>query len=279
MSALAPEEMHLMQSKKVGDIQNAQTVTTTGGGYLIPQGFSDKLEEALKWFGGILGEVDVFETETGQPLPWPTDNDTANKGRMLAINTQLTETDITFGQVTFNAYTGTSDIILVPIQLMQDSYFDLDTYLARKLGTRLGRLLNYQATVGSGSSAPTGIQTATITAGNTTQGTTGETTSCIYNDLVNTLHLVDPATAPGLAASLCSPTRRSRCSASWSTEIRGRCGSPDSPRASARSSPRPSLTSRMSSTRTCRPWPPALIPSCSAISVASRCAGLPAALL
>ena len=32
-----------------------------------------------------------------------------------------------------------------------------------------------------------------ITAGNTTQGTTGETTSCIYNDLVNTLHLVDPA--------------------------------------------------------------------------------------
>jgi HK97 family phage major capsid protein len=193
MGGLDADERKLMQSNLRGNIQNAQTITTTGGGYLIPQGFSDQLEEAMKWFGGIIGEVDVFDTETGNPLPWPTENDTANKGRMLAINTQLTETDLTFGQVTFNAYIATSDSILVPLALIQDSYFDLNAHIARVLGTRLGRLMNYQGTVGTGSSAPTGISTAVTTAGNTVQGATGETTSCVYNDLVNLLHLVDPA--------------------------------------------------------------------------------------
>jgi HK97 family phage major capsid protein len=198
LSALAPAEQALMQSRAVSadalGIQNAQTVTGAGGGYLIPQGFSDQLEEALKWFGGILGEVNVFETDTGAPLPWPTENDTANKGRLLAINTQLTTTDLTFGQVVFNAYTGTSDIVLVPIQLMQDSYFDMDTYVARALGTRLGRLVNYQCTVGTGGGiAPNGIQPAVIAAGNTTQGAVGSSTSVGYKDFVNVQHLVDPA--------------------------------------------------------------------------------------
>lgn len=198
MEALDAAERQLMMARFVpnGDgtgMRNAQTITTTGGGYLIPQGFSYLLAEALKFFGGILGEVDVFETETGQPLPWPTDNDTANMGRILAINTQVTETDITFGQVTFNAYIGSSDIILVPLALIEDAFFDMDSYLARKLGTRLARQVTYYGTVGSGSSQPTGISTATTTAGNTVQGATGETTSCVYNDLVNLLHLVDPA--------------------------------------------------------------------------------------
>jgi HK97 family phage major capsid protein len=198
MSALTPDEQGIMQSRSIalGDlgIQNAQTVTTTGGGYLIPQGFSDALEEAMKWYGGILGVVDIFDTDTGAPLPWPTDNDTMNKGRMLAINTQLQQTDLVFGQVTFNAYMGTSDIVLVPIQLMQDSYFDMDTYVARKLGTRLGRLVNHECTVGvGGGTTANGIQPAVVAAGLTVQGAVGSATGVGYKDLVNVYHLVDPA--------------------------------------------------------------------------------------
>lgn len=198
MGALSADEQTLMQNRSVGldvmGIQNAQTITGSGGGYLIPQGFSDQLEEALKWYGGIIGVVDVFETDTGAPLPWPTENDTMNKGRMLAINTQLTTTDITFGQVIFNAFMGTSDIVLVPIALMQDSYFDMDTFVARALGTRLGRLLNNQCTVGTGGgTAPNGIQPAVVASGNTIQGAVGTSTSIGYMNLVNLYHAVDPA--------------------------------------------------------------------------------------
>lgn len=197
ISVLSPEDQQLMNSRFVGGpdgIRNAQTITTTGGGYLIPQGFSDQLEEAQKWYGGILGNVDTFDTETGNPLPWPTDNDTTNTGAMLAINTQVTEQDITFGQVTFNAFIGTSKLILVPLALIQDSYFDIDTYLLKKLAIRLGRLKNTQFTVGAGGgTAPTGIQTAAIAAGNVVTGPTGDATGWTYGDMVNLLHAVDPA--------------------------------------------------------------------------------------
>jgi HK97 family phage major capsid protein len=198
MSALDSHEQTLMSARSVSadmmGIQNAQTVTGSGGGYLIPQGFSEKLEEALKWFGGILNVVDSFDTDTGNPLPWPTVNDTTNRGRLLAINTQAPETDLVFGQVTFNAYTGSSDLVLVPLQLMQDSFFDMDTYLARALGTRLGRLMNWKCTVGAGGGTePTGIQTAAIASANNVQGAVGTSTSIGYKDLVNVYHAVDPA--------------------------------------------------------------------------------------
>ena len=198
MSALSSSQQTLMSTRSVSadalGIQNAQTVTGSGGGYLIPQGFSNTLEEALKWYGGIIGEVGTFDTETGNPLPWPTVNDTSQMGRMLAINTQVTETDLVFGQVTFNAYMGSSDLVLCPLALMQDSYFDMDSFLARALGTRLGRLVNKQCTVGTGGgTAPTGIQTAAIAAGLIVTGATGSSTGIGYKDLVNLYHAVDPA--------------------------------------------------------------------------------------
>lgn len=171
-------------------IRAAQTTTTSGGGYLIPAGFSGQIEEAMKQYGGMLQSADVIDTETGNPLPWPTDNDTTNSGAMLAINTQASEVDFTFGQVTFGAYKFSSNLVLVPIELLQDSYFDLNSYIVQRFAVRLGRILNNKFTVGSGSSEPTGVITA-ATLGTT--GATGETTSLIYDDLVKLEHSVDPA--------------------------------------------------------------------------------------
>jgi HK97 family phage major capsid protein len=177
-----------------GQFQNAQSTTTGGqGGYTVPQGFSKMLEEALKYYGGILGNVEEFETSSGNPMPYPTVDDVGNQGRIIAQNVQLVETDLTFGQITFNAFIFSSDIVLVPLALLEDSYFDLDALLARLLGTRIGRLLNNKCTVGSGSGEPNGIVTAAVAAGNTNVFPTGETASIAYNDLVNIQHSVDPA--------------------------------------------------------------------------------------
>ena len=174
-------------------IQNAQSGSVgSQGGYLIPQGFSDNLVEAMKWFGGIEGVVGEFATSTGNPWPWPTINDTTNKGRIIGQNVQVTETDFVFGQVTFNAYIGSSDLVLIPLALMEDSYFDFDALTARLLGIRLGRLLNNMCTVGTGSAQPTGIVTAAVNAGNVYTCPTGETASIAYSDLVNLEHSVDP---------------------------------------------------------------------------------------
>jgi HK97 family phage major capsid protein len=189
---LTPDERELVVSG--GGFQNT-TSTTTGsqGGYVVPTGFSDKLMEALRWFGGIEGVVDSFTTETGQPLPYPTNDDTVNKGRIIGQNAQVTQTDPTFGQVTFQAYIFSSDITLIPRALLEDSYFDLDALLARMLGTRIGRLLNNKCTVGSGTGEPTGIVTASVTAGNVTTLASGNTASIAYSNLVGIEHTVDPA--------------------------------------------------------------------------------------
>jgi HK97 family phage major capsid protein len=84
-------------------------------------------------------------------------------------------------------------LILIPLALIQDSYFDLDALAARLLGIRLGRLFNNMCTVGSGTNQPTGIVTAVTTSGNILTLTAGNTASIAYNNLVDLQHSVDPA--------------------------------------------------------------------------------------
>ena len=178
----------------LAQFKNAQSgLVGSQGGDLIPQGFSNMLEEAKKWFGGIEGTVERFPTGTGNPMPWPTLNDTTNRGRIIGQNVQVIETDLAFNQVTFQAYIGSSDLVLVPLALLQDSYFDLDALVAKLLGIRLGRLFNWKCTVGTGTNEPTGIVNASVTAGNIVTFPGGETASIAYNDLVNVEHAVDPA--------------------------------------------------------------------------------------
>lgn len=191
MEGLAPEQRTLLQNRyqrhNDGEVR-AQTVTTTAGGYLIPQGFSGQLEESMKAYGGVETACDVFDTETGNTLPWPTVDDTANTGRLLAINTQATTTDVTYGVVNFNAYKFSSDVVLVPEELMQDSAFDLNAHLAGVLGTRLGRVHNTYQTTGTGSSQPQGIET-----GASSGVTAASATVVTYDELLDLEHSVDPA--------------------------------------------------------------------------------------
>jgi HK97 family phage major capsid protein len=95
--------------------------------------------------------------------------------------------------VSFSAYIGSSDLILIPLALIQDSYFDLDALAARLLGIRLGRLYNNMCTVGTGTNQPTGIVTAAVAAGNILTLTSGNTASIAYANLVALQHSVDPA--------------------------------------------------------------------------------------
>jgi HK97 family phage major capsid protein len=177
-----------------GGVQNAQTTSpASGGGYTVPQGFSYQLEEAMKFWGGIDGVTGSFETEDGRPMPWPSINDTANMGRLIGENQQVIETDLVFNSVTFGAYIASSDIVLIPLALVEDSAFDLDRLVAKLLGIRLGRLRNYYATLGTGSNQPTGIVTAAVNAGLIYTCPAGETATVTYDDLVNLEAEVDPA--------------------------------------------------------------------------------------
>lgn len=191
MTGLTADEQNIMSAHCADalpiDIRGAQTITTTGGGYLIPEGFVNQIEEAMLAYGGVREVAQVITTASGNPLPFPSDNDTSNKGSILAINTAASDTDITFGQTMLNAYMYTSNFVKVPVQLAQDAAFNLDSYLTKKLGTRLARILNEHFTTGDGASKPYGF-TVAGTSGVTTASASAITTDELYE----LEHSVDP---------------------------------------------------------------------------------------
>jgi len=173
--------------------QRAQTsLTDSSGGYTVPEGFSGMLEKTMALFGGMLEAGTVWNTASGNPIPYPTVNDTSNVGALLAENTQDSEQDVTFGSVTFNSYKYTSKIVRVPFELLRDSYFNMEQVLADLFGERLGRGINAALTTGTGSSQPNGVVTAA------SSGLTAAAVAAVTRpELVQLVHSVDPAYRQG----------------------------------------------------------------------------------
>jgi HK97 family phage major capsid protein len=160
--------------------QYDQTITTTAGGYLIPPGFEQKIVIFKKNYGGIASVVDHLPTATGQPLQYPSNDDTANSAEIDAVNVGMSSAgaDLVFAQVTLSAYSymagGTSNAALhVPFELAQDSTFPIVPFVTERLGTRLGRKMALDLAIGTGSSQPKGlfdrIPDVNLLSGNFTQ--------------------------------------------------------------------------------------------------------------
>lgn len=158
------------------------------GGYTVAEGFFTELERAMLAFGGMMEAGRIITTSTGATLPMPTSNDTTNKGAILGENQPITETDVQFGVTNLGAYKYTSKLIRVSYELLQDSAFNMEQFVAEIAGERLGRILNEHFTTGTGSAQPQGVVVGS-TAGVTGSGSTGIT----YNDLVDLQHSVNPA--------------------------------------------------------------------------------------
>lgn len=191
LQELTAEEKNLLRKNYDSDKETrAQTVTTSGGGYAIPEGFAGRVETVLKYYGPMLDEnvVTIMRTASGNDLPYPTLDDTSNTGRLLAINTAVTTTDLTFGVVTLKSYKFSSDQILVPWELLQDEQVDLTGVIGDQLGQRLGRVTNTYLTTGTGSAQPNGVVNAT-SAGKTASSATAITRS----EIIDLIHSVDRA--------------------------------------------------------------------------------------
>ncbi|MFF9625441.1 phage major capsid protein [Streptomyces griseosporeus] len=189
---LTSEERTALRSGWVDgkELRAAGVATGAAGGYMVPAPFRAKLVEAMKFYSSMRDVAEVITTETGATLPWPTNDDTANVGAILSENTQVTEQDVTIGTNDVGAYMYTSKLVRVSLQLLNDSAFDLESWLSGVLGRRIGRAQNAHFTTGTGTAQPEGVQTNAV-VGKT--GATGQTTSVAYDDLIDLIHSVDPA--------------------------------------------------------------------------------------
>lgn len=153
-------------------VTNAQGTTPDAeGGFTVPEGFRQKLVEVQKSFGGLAPEVDSFSTETGNPVDFPTLDDTASTGAITAEHAAVASgTDLVFGTITLGAWKYTSAgaganlPLRVSVELLQDSAFDVAGLVSRALGTRIARKQAVDWVTGAGTTLPFGIARAGLTA-------------------------------------------------------------------------------------------------------------------
>lgn len=190
LGEMEPEQRKILREGKVDDESRAQTTGTgSSGGFLIPQGFVPTIEKAMKAFAWIgNAPVGVINTASGNPLPFPTANATTQTGRLVSENAAVNTVDLAFGETSLGAYLFTTDQVLVPISLLEDTGVNLEQYIGEALGERAGRTINAFTTTGTGSSQPQGIVTGS------TEGVEAAGVAAItYDELINLKHSVDPA--------------------------------------------------------------------------------------
>jgi len=166
--------------------------TTTGseGGYSVRSDVAKAFVDKLKDFSGIRKVATIIRTAQGNALSYPTTDGTSETGELIAENTTGTDADISFGTVPLTAYKFGSKIVTVPIELLQDSEIDVEALVRTRFAARIGRIQNSYFTTGSGSSEPKGLITA---AGAGKTGASGQTTTIIFEDLVDLIESIDQA--------------------------------------------------------------------------------------
>jgi HK97 family phage major capsid protein len=137
------------------DLQNAlQVGTDSEGGYLVPDEFERILVEALEDENIFRGIAHIIHTSSGdRKIPI-----SASKGEAAWIDEggAYPESDDSFGQVTIGAYKlGT--IIKVSEELINDSVFDIEAYIAREFARRIGAKEEAACFTGDGVGKPLGI--------------------------------------------------------------------------------------------------------------------------
>ena len=166
------------------------TSSGSAGGYTIPQGFLAELNIRRALFNPMRDHARVIQTETGNPLPLPTVDDTSTTGSLVSEASASSASDVTFGQVTLNSYTYRT-LIKASNELLRDTGIDIQAYLAQLMGDRIGRSESAAFATGTGSSQPQGFVT-----GASAGVTAASATAITINEVVGLINSLDAAYHP-----------------------------------------------------------------------------------
>jgi HK97 family phage major capsid protein len=134
------------------------TTSDTTGGALIPQAFEGVLHNALKYYGPTAQKVAQKVTDNkGIPMKISFGNDTANG--LVLLGTEGTsspaETDPAFRSAILGVDTVTGGLVKVSFQELEDSSFDLDSWLRTAFSVRYARGMEKAVTLGTDNAGTT----------------------------------------------------------------------------------------------------------------------------
>lgn len=182
---LTPEQAHLIRN-------TMSTTTGSEGGHTVAPTVASTVIDAMKDYSGMRRVADRIVTANGAALSYPTSDGTSEEGEIIAENITATDADISFGTVPLNCFKFSSKVITIPIELLQDTSIDILALVNKRIRDRIGRIQNKKFTIGVGTTEPFGLSVA---AGVGKIGTTGQTLTVTYDDLVDLVDSIDPAYA------------------------------------------------------------------------------------
>lgn len=116
-AALTPEQRATLMEAR--GTNNQLVGTTTLGGYTVPTGFLPELIRAMKDYSGIAQAARFLDTESGNVLYIPTEDDTSTEANLIAEAAAITVQDLTYGQKQLDAYKYATQM-KISWELMQD---------------------------------------------------------------------------------------------------------------------------------------------------------------
>jgi len=170
-----------MRNKYSFDVQNALKVgSDSEGGYLVPDEYERTLVQALEEENIMRTLANVITTSSGdRKIPV-----VASKGTASWVDEEgLTpESDDAFSQVSIGAYK-VATMIKVSEELLNDSAFNLERYIAKEFARRIGAKEEEAFLTGNGNGKPTGI--FNNTGGAETGVTTANPTAITFDEIID----------------------------------------------------------------------------------------------
>jgi len=152
------------------------------GGYLVPEEFENQIVTGLEETNVIRSIAKVITTSAERKIPIAATHSIA---QWTLENAAYTESNPTFDQKTVDSFKLT-DLVKVSVELLQDSYFDLEAYIVQEFARAFGAAEEEAFCIGTGTGQPTGIFNATngghvgVTAGSATAITLDNLLDLIY---------------------------------------------------------------------------------------------------
>lgn len=194
-AAMRPESDFDMVRKLVsGEVRSytfeRRDLNTSDDSAVVPQTFYDVIQEKLVTVGPMLdgGIVTLLNTASGEDIKVPVEA-SRPLGTAIAEGTDITPLDPTFSTITLKSQK-VAVLTKVSRELLQDSGIDIVAYLGRTLGTSVGVRVNNLLTVGTGTTVPNGVVTA---SGSGVTGGTSVSGAFTADNLIDLAHSVDGA--------------------------------------------------------------------------------------
>lgn len=187
-------------------IETRDIITTSTGGTFVPQAFYPELLESQKEWGDLLNIVNEIKSDNGAPTKYAMSDDTSSvmyEETEGTADTNTPEDPALTGAIITTSLLSCSPVLVGWAEL-QDSEFDITTFVKEILGKRYFRSLSAMCVNGSNSGNIASILTGVAAHNPVTSAVSGTVT---YVDIASLYGSIDPAYEPNSTFVMNSTTR------------------------------------------------------------------------